>query len=315
MPTEAHSVLYLDLARLRGAPFFAELLAWAPKPNADPAYEQFRREAGFDYEKDLDRIAIAFESHSASQSVYAVAAGRFNRQKIMAYARKSGTAAQQDGRDVFSVPVNGAAQPLLFTFLRGDLIALTDGGDLLPVPHEASTSENADWRTRFARVAGSPVFLVIRNDGIQEALAAPATPGSLAQRATNSFTSPQLSSLLQQLQWITVAGKPENDRLRIVAEGESSEETTVRQLTELLNGVTLLASAGLNNPKTRQQLPAAARDSYRDLLKSIDVSSVDRGESKSVRLMFDVSPQLLKAAQAALPPPLVSTNPPAKKHR
>jgi hypothetical protein len=314
MPAEAHSVLYLDLAGLRGAPFFAELLAWAPKPDTDPAYEQFRRDTGFDYEKDLYRVSVAFERQGASQIVYAMAAGRFDHKKIIAYAANSGTATKQNGRDVFSVPVNGAAQHLLFTFLRSDLIALTNGSDLRPLLDKSSTSENADWHTRFSRLAGSPAFLVVRNQGIQEALAAPTAPGSLAQRATGGFTSPQLSSLLQQLQWVTVAGKPENDHLRIVAEGESSDETNIRQLTELLNGVTLLAGAGLNNPKTRQQLPVATRDAYRDLLKSVDVSRVDRGETKSVRLMFDVSPQILKAAQAALPPPSVSTSPAAKQH-
>ena len=315
MPADAQSVLFVDLASLRGAPFFAELLAWAPKPEADPGYEQFRRETGFDYEKDLDRVAVAFERQGASQTFYAVMAGRFDRKKIIAYAAKSGTAAKLNGRDVFSVPVNGGAQHLLLMFLSNDLVALTNGNDLRPLLEKSSTSENADWHTRFARVAGSPLFLVVHNDGIHEALAAPISQDSLAQRAAGGFTSPQLSSLLRQLQWITVAGKPESDHLRIVAEGESSDETNIHQLTELLNGVTLLASAGLNNPKTRQQLPAATRDSYRDLLKSIDVSRVDRGETKSVRLMFELSPQLLKAAQTAFPsPPPASTTPPTNKH-
>jgi hypothetical protein len=313
MPAEAHSVFYLDLAGLRGAPFFAEMLAWAPKPDADPAYDQFRRDTGFDYEKDLDRVAVAFVQQGASQTVYAVAAGRFDRKRMTAFAAKSGTAEKQNGREVFSVPVNGTAQHLLIAFLRSDLIALTNGSDLRPLLEKSPTSENADWHTRFARLAGSPLFLVLRNDGIQQVLAAPNSQGSLAQRATGGFTSPQLSTLLQQLQWLTVAGKPEHDRLRIVAEGDSFDETTIRQLTELLNGVTLLASAGLNSPKTRQQLPVATRDSYRDLLKSIDVSRVDRGDTRSVRLMFDISPQLLKAAQAAVLPPPSLTKPPGKK--
>ena len=38
MPEDARAVLFIDLADLRRAPFFAGLLAWAPKPDADQEY-------------------------------------------------------------------------------------------------------------------------------------------------------------------------------------------------------------------------------------------------------------------------------------
>jgi len=55
--------------------------------------------------------------------------------------------------------------------------------------------------------------------------------------------------LLDQLQWITLAGKPENDRLRVVAEGECTAEATARQLVDLMNGVVILAQLGLMMPR------------------------------------------------------------------
>jgi hypothetical protein len=113
--------------------------------------------------------------------------------------------------------------------------------------------------------------------------------------------SPQLSTLLDQLQWITLAGKPENELLRVVADGECTADATARQLADLLNGVLVLAQAGLNEAKTRRQLDPAAREAYLALLKSADVSKIDRGETKSVRLVFDIAPQFLEAARTASP--------------
>jgi len=125
------------------------------------------------------------------------------------------------------------------------------------------------------------------------------------------------------LQWITIAGKPENDRLRVISEGECATESTARQLADVLNGVVILAEGGLNDPKTRQQLDPAIREAYLDLLKSAEVSKVDRGDTKSVRLVFEITPGFLEAARKAQPvspnstpssPRPAKTPPPRKGH-
>src|SRR4029077_6321005 len=150
-----------------------------------------------------------------------------------------------------------------------------------------------EWRSRFERLAGSPVFAVM----MQEA----ALRAALPAQAPGGIRSPQLSTLLDQLQWITLAGKPENDRLRIVAEGESTVESTTRQLADVLNGVVILAEGGLNDAKARQQLDPAMREAYLELLKSADVSKLDRGDTKSVRLVFEITPGFLEAARKTPP--------------
>jgi hypothetical protein len=297
MPGSAQTVLYIDLNDLRQAPFFADLLAKAPKPTVDAEYDQFRHDTGFDYEKDLDRIAVAFEKHRAQQVFFAVANGRFDQKKIKDYATKSGSVQKQAGAEIFLLPVTGSPERISFTFLRNDLIAFTNAADLSSFLKPLKNSESADWHARFDRVAGSPFFAILRNDGIAEAMGSQPGAQSLAQRATGGLTSPQLSSLLMQLQWISVAAKPQNDRLRIIAEGEGSEERNARQLADLLNGVTLLARAGLGSGRT----PSPTRDAYLELLKSVEVSRIDRGDAKSVRLMFDVTPQLLKSVPSATP--------------
>jgi hypothetical protein len=72
-------------------------------------------------------------------------------------------------------------------------------------------------------------------------------------------------------------------------------------LSDVLNGLLVLAQAGLNDQKMRQQLQPEAREAYLELLKSAEVSRIDRGETKSVRLIFDLTPKFLEAARAAIP--------------
>lgn len=294
MPPDASAVLFADFDELRRAPFVADLYAWAPKPQADADYAQFLKETGFDYERDLDRIAVAVERRGKDSVLFAVVDGKFDRDKISAYASKSGTVAKNSGRDIFFVPLSGSSKKISFAFLSKDRIALTDDADLSVFLSAKKRNEDAaEWRARFERLAGSPIFAVIRQDA--------AAGAALAAQAPGGLRSPQLSTLLDQLLWITLAGKPDNDRLRVVAEGECAADATVRQLTDLLNGVVILAQAGLNDAKTRQQLDPAAREAYLELLKSADVSKIDRGDTKSVRLVLEITPKFLQAARTAPP--------------
>ena len=77
-----------------------------------------------------------------------------------------------------------------------------------------------------------------------------------------------------------------------------------------MNGVVILAQLGLNDAKTRQQLDPAARQAYLELLKSADVSKIDRGDSQSVRLVFEITPQFLETAPRA--PPVMPDSVPSK---
>jgi len=294
LPTDANAVLFLDFSALRQTSFVAQLYARAPKPQADADYAQFVKETGFDYERDLDRLAIAIEKRGQDSALFAIADGKFDRQKISAFSLKGGSAAKTGGHEIFSVPASGASKKISFVFLANGRLALTNDSNLAIFLDAKKRSEDVvEWRTRFERLAGSPLFAVIKqNATLGEALAAHA-PGGLH--------SPQLSTLLDQLQWITLAGKPDNDNLRVVAEGECSGEATVRQLADVMNGVLILAEGGLNDAKTRQQLDPAVREAYLELLKSADVSKIDRGDSKSVRLVFDLTPGFLEAARKTPP--------------
>src|SRR2546422_5125725 len=294
MPRDAIAILFADFDELRQAPFVARLYAWASKPQADADYAQFLKETGFDFERDLERITIAVEKRGQDSTLFAILDGKFDRQKISAYALKDGSAAKTSGREIFSIPVNGTAKRISLTFLRNDRIAVTGDANLaFFLDAKKRAEDTVDWRARFERLAGSPVFAVIRQDA--------AVGAAVAAQAPRGLRSPQLSTLIDQLQWITLAGKPENDRLRVVAEGECTAEATARQLADLLNGVVMLAETGLNDAKTRQQLDPATREAYLELLKSTDVSKIDRGDTKSVRLVFEITPKFLETARQVTP--------------
>lgn len=294
LPADASAVFYIDLDALRQSPFLEELYKWAPQSKADPEYAQFLQATGFNYENDLNRLSVAVLKRGQDTTLFAVADGRFDRKKISVYATQTGTHENRGGKEIFSVPISGAARRITFTFLRNDRIALTNEASLgTSSPQTSNDSDAQAWRERFRRLAGSPVFAVVRQDA--------GAGAALSTRAPGGLQSPQLSALIDQLQWVTVAGKPEGDHLRVVLEGEATAEGTTRQLSDLLNGLLVLAQAGLSDSKLRQQLQPQVRNAYQEMLKSADVSQIDRGETKSVRLIFDVTPSFLEAARSGAP--------------
>jgi hypothetical protein len=181
-------------------------------------------------------------------------------------------------------------KPLSLAFLSDSRIAITDSENLSAVlPGAASESGHAEWNERFERLAGTPIFAVIRQDStLQRALNA-AAPGG--------YRSPALSTLLNQLQWISIAGKPDGDVLRVVSEGECLSDSTASQLRDFLQGVLLLAQNGLNDAKLRQQMNSEEREAYLEILKSADVQKIDRVEWKSVRVVLFVTPRFLDLAR------------------
>jgi hypothetical protein len=295
MPEDASAVLFLDLAELRASPFLAGLFRWAPKAVPDADYAQFLQATGFNYETDLDRLALSMNRQSQNTLAFAVADGRFDRKKIEAFASRFGSLKTADGKILFAVPLNSGHRKVFFTFLRDGRIAwANDSSYFFERPQGNSSSE---WREHFLRLAGTPLFAVLRQDS--------GAAAALAQ-APGGLHSPQLAALLAQLQWISISAKPEGDILRVAMEGECLAESTEHQLKELLSGMVVLAQMGLNDPKTRKQLDSAVRQGYLDLLQSADIQQVDRGTSKTVRVVFDVSPRLLESAQTttgADPPP------------
>jgi len=303
MPANGTAVVFLDLAALRASPFLAQLFAWAPRAAPDADYVQFVQATGFNYERDLNRVALGVFRAAERPSIFVIADGRFDHQKISAYLQRSGKPAVRNGVTIYSIAPAGPAGVSFLTFFREDRIAWTNDPSAAALFAQPDPFA-AEWRERFERLAGTPVFAVIRQDS--------GVAAALAQQAPGGFRSPQLAALLVQLQWISIGAKPDGNLLRVVADGECQSETTMRQLSEFLSGLLLLAQAGLNGADTRKKLDPQLREGYLELLRSADVQKVDRGTSKSVRVVFDVTPKLLEAVRAAETP--VPATPAAAGH-
>jgi hypothetical protein len=297
LPADSTSVVYVDFGELRGSAFLNQILALAPRPEAEEEYAKFVQATGFDYERNLDRVGVSFGGSTQSPKTMAVAEGRFDRKKIESYSTHFGTLKTANGKTIYAVSLNNPPRTAYFTFLRDDQVAIcNDATCFFQASGRSMNSE--EWREHFLRMAGTPLFGVMRQDS--QLLT------ELSQRTPGGYRSPELATLLGQLQWVSLAAKPEGDELRVVADGEASNEMVVRQLNDMLSGLLILAQAGLDDPKSRKQLDPKLREAYAGLLKSAEVQRLDRGTSKSVRLIFEITPQLLESVHeksAADPPP------------
>jgi len=289
VPADATSVFFVDLDELRGSPFLAALYSWAPQPAEDSEYAQFVRDTGFHYESDLAKAFIAVSNRGDKSTTLALAEGKFDQSKIEAYLIKAGKAVRQGSLKVYVLPGVTNEKPLCIALLSTQRIAITNDENLFSALSDAvRQGGHSEWQKRFDRLRGSPAFAVIRQD--------PAVEAALGSVAPGGFRSPQLAVLINQLQWISIAAKPESGILRLVADGESSSDATSSQLRDFLEGIQLLAQDGLNDAKLRQQMKPEEREAYLELLKSADVQKIDRGDFKSVRLVLSVTPQFLTVA-------------------
>jgi hypothetical protein len=290
LPGDSSSVVYVDLTEMRKSAFFSQFLAWAPTPSVDEEYAKFVQATGFDYERDLDRVGISFSGTAQNPKTMAVAEGRFDRKKIEAYSSRFGTLKTATGKTIYAVPMNKPVRTAYFTFLRDNQVALCNDASCFFQP-SGKSADSQEWSEHFVRLGGTPLFGIMRQDS--QLLSA------LQQKGPAGWRSPQLATLLGQLRWVSVSAKPDGEQMRVVADGESPNETIIRQLGDMLGGLLILAQAGLDDPKARKQLDPKLRDAYQALLKSAEVEKLDRGNSKSVRLVFDITPQLLESAHTA----------------
>lgn len=132
---EADAVLYVNLGLIRlGTP-----VPQIPEVSRDPAYAAFVRETGFEFEHDLDEVALAVHL-TPGQPAGAPAAmrearsseilvGRFNSQRLTAYLKKlaSSSTERYGDSDIYSVPYEG--QTVRVALLGVDMVAVSNADD------------------------------------------------------------------------------------------------------------------------------------------------------------------------------------------
>jgi hypothetical protein len=105
---ECDAVVYLDFHNIHRLTSFSQ----APAPKREPEYEEFIRETGFDFERDLRQAAMAVHlskatTGRAAENRYSeVLVGQFNHQRVQDYLKKiSQSVETYQGTQVFTIPV------------------------------------------------------------------------------------------------------------------------------------------------------------------------------------------------------------------
>lgn len=120
LPTQDATVAYFDLRVLRQSPLFAALTR--RDVAQEPEYKTFVERTGFDYTKDLDYVLVSYHP----DGMFAFAGGRFDWQKLNAYAqREGGSCYNMFCRMQGSLPT----RQISFFALRHNTIALGVGRD------------------------------------------------------------------------------------------------------------------------------------------------------------------------------------------
>ena len=286
IPAGASTLVYIDLASIRASTFYQNRPDHSPLtiPNSD--YANFIQATGFDFEKDLDRVAIASWPQSNTQEkkkTVAVAEGRFDRQKIRDYAMKNGKLERQQGREVFLFPVRELNKWDSVFFLDEHRVAIIEGSSIAPELTSNPTESAGDpVRERAARVAGAAMFVISR---------VPPIPDNFAQ---GDMQTAQLAGLARSVQWVTLAGRPEGENMRVSLEAECQTSTDARQLKSTLETLRMFGQAGLESPKARESMDPATFGILQTLLKTADITET----AERVRILVEVTPDIFKVSGA-----------------
>ena len=298
LPADAPVIAYIDAATLRGlksSPLATALGLTLPGPQQDVGYTDFVRNSGFDYTRDLDRVTVALWPNSLgtpdgrppSGRSLAIADGRFDQQKIVAYALRSGWEEKDKLHSVYEFPGPPPEKSLFLKFLSAERVALANDSALLDnlssaSPHVPDARDPA-MQARISRVAGAPIFAVARTDNLP--------PGFYSGFAN----SPQLEHLAHSVVSLTLAGKPSGDDLKVALDGECDSMKNAIGITTLLEISRMAASMALSDPKTRRQMTKEQAAFLTALVDQLKVNHQD----KWVRLTLDITPAMLGASPHA----------------
>ncbi|MHB8755712.1 MAG: hypothetical protein ACYC92_12285 [Candidatus Acidiferrales bacterium] len=284
LPAGASAVIFADVTALRAAPIGKELAGLAPTSAQDPEYTRFIRSTGFDYSRDLDRVALALWPKNSPTTVVAIAQGKFNKARIERYALRTGKVVKHGQWEIYEVPEADPARTVRFVFLSPAEIVLADGPGISAVLGSARNRLDPEMSQRVAKVAAAPIYAVAR------------TPDLAKDIGIDETHSAQLAHLLQSIHHITVAGLPAGRNLTVTAFAECDSTLDAFQLSTALEGLVWMGRAALADPKTRQQVGPQwpALDA---LLKAADISH----DSDFVRLHVQITPQILRAAVSSAP--------------
>jgi hypothetical protein len=90
MPERDAAVLFIDVAAIRNSGILEKLVGSTVAEEAE--YKNFLQQSGFDYKRDMDRVMV----NSAEETHYFLVEGRFDWDKLQAYAKNQGGSCEGD---------------------------------------------------------------------------------------------------------------------------------------------------------------------------------------------------------------------------
>jgi hypothetical protein len=294
LPAGAPVIAYANLAELQKwqAPLATLLGIDSSSPLEDQEYRKFVRETGFDYSRDLDRVAISFwpanfgiqaGSIPVQNRTFAIAEGRFNEGKIKAYALKVGHARMRGKQQQFyEVPGN---PPVAFEFRSPTELAFASGEDASAML-AAANSENAEKKdlalqSEIDRVAAAPLFAIIRGEKL---------PASF-YLSLQSY--PQIEHLARDVLTLVAAGQPAGSTLRIALDAENASRTDALEIATLLEISRMGISVGMSDPKAQPQMTGQQGSVIEALMKELKITH----EAREVSIRLGITPDMLNAAK------------------
>jgi hypothetical protein len=293
LPAGAPAIAYVDVAALRqlkNSPLASLLGLAAPDPNEDREYQDFVRSTGFDYARDLDRAALAIwppktespphaQENAQENEILAIADGRFDQQKIQAYALRSGTVVSQGKNSIYQVPDD---PPVSFEFLSATRVILASGPNAKAhIIGTESPGLDPPIRALVDHVSGASFFVAARADGLPKSIYA-----SMGQ-------SPQIADMAKSIQGLTLAGRPNADNLDLALDAQCDSTKSALEISTLLGGLRIFGSLALSDSKTKKQMTKEQAKFLAALLAQVQI----RQQENWVRITWEVTPQILTAAE------------------
>lgn len=305
-PRAAEWIIFVDLTAWRASPLLEHLRGLTPDAPEAPEYRAFVNATGFDYSRDLDQAIVALipeqDSRRVNYQPLAIADGRFSRQRIANHALKNGSREVHAGQEIFLIrntrsPSPGGDHKILLAFLSAQRVILTDAGTgnsqqlararemiraaaqpLSPSPALSPLAERA------SRVSGAPFFAVGRASALNDLAGALKGDNPIAVQA---------AQILSTVQWVTIAARPEQTRLRISVLGECESAWQATQLGLLLDGLLALARSAIQDPNTRKRFSARELEQLAATLAGMRVER--RSNLVELKLEIPVDALLLAA--------------------
>jgi hypothetical protein len=276
-----------ELRNLQNTPLASVLGLAAPGPAEDREYRKFVRDTGFDYTRDLDKVAVAFWPANLVQTagtigqnrMLAVADGRFDQQKIKAYALRTGRAVKQSSPTIYDVPGN---PPAAFEFLSPTRILIASGQNPVSLLTSAiAPPDDAAIQARINRVSGAPIFAVAQTTELPKSF------------YSNFQNSPQLEQLARSIQEITLAAQPSGNNINTVVDAQCDSLKNALEISTLLDGFRVIGRAELADPNVRRQMTRQQNEFLTELLNHANVSR----DSNWVRVSFKITPAMLASSR------------------